>query len=128
MEMKLLQRRRKFFWRTDFPQIIENDVNGLLRRINHLHKIHVPLARIAILFKHDLHPLEEARPIGLPIEDQREARNAAGLDEGQDFEKFVQRAETTRHENEGDAVFDEANLAGEEVMEIDRDIGEPISF
>jgi len=59
--------------------------------------------------------------------DQGKLRDALGLHQGRHFKKFVQRAKAARHENESEAVFDEANLARKKIMEMDRDIGKTVA-
>ena len=82
-----------------------------------------------IAFAHlGLHPVEQAGPEFLAEEDQREAGDAPGLHQRGHFEELIKRAEAAGHEDEADAVFDEANFAREKIMEIDRDVGETISF
>jgi hypothetical protein len=49
------------------------------------------------------------------------------LNQGQHFEELIERAEAARHEDEGDAVFDETNFARKEIMKVDGDIGETIA-
>lgn len=66
--------------------------------------------------------------MGTAEKDEWITRNAAGLDEGEHFKKFVERSKTTGHEYEGDAVFYETNFAREKVMKMDRDIRVRIAF
>jgi len=51
-------------------------------------------------------PVQYFRPTG-----SAEFRDALRLHEGQHFEKLVQRAEAAGHEDEAEAVFDEADFA-----------------
>lgn len=52
-------------------------------------------------------------------DDDREAFDFFGLDEDEGFEDFIQGPETSRHDDEGLRIFDEHDLADEEVVEID---------
>src|SRR5215831_6058104 len=58
---------------------------------------------------------------------QRELRDALGLDERDDFEKFVQRAVAAGHKDEPQAVFYETYLAREKIVKMDRYVGESIA-
>jgi len=70
--------------------------------------------------------MQKAVPIFAAEKDEGKLRDALGLHEREDFKKFVERAETTGHENEAEAVFHEAYFAREKVMEMNRHIGKTI--
>src|ERR1044071_9749972 len=72
--------------------------------------------------------MDKAFPMVFAKEDQRELRNALGLDQGHDFKELIQRSKASGHEHEGDTVFNKANFAGKEIVEVNRDIGETISL
>lgn len=52
-------------------------------------------------------------------DDDGEAFDFFGLDKHEGFEDFVEGAESSRHDDEGGGVFDEHDLADEEVVEVD---------
>ncbi len=69
-----------------------------------------------------LEPVHEPGPVVRPHEDDGEARHLAGLHEDEGLEELVERAETTRHEDEALGVLHEHRLADEEVAEVDADV------
>jgi len=73
------------------------------------------------------HPVQQSLPVFAAEEDERELRDALGLHEGHDFEKFVERAEATGHVNEAEAVFGKADFARKEVVKVQRDVGEAVA-
>src|SRR5215471_7352262 len=89
--------------------VIEDDIDCLLRIVRELEQIKVARADIFCSFHTVLHPADQALPMLLPKKDQRELGNALSLHECEHFEKFIQRAESTRHEHETYAVFHEAH-------------------
>ena len=54
-------------------------------------------------------------------------RDALRLHERDDFEKFVERAESAGHEDEAEAVFREADLARKKIMEMQRQVDKAIA-
>src|SRR5436190_22783938 len=73
--------------------------------------------------------IQRSRPCqkDVPKKNQREGWYSLCLDQRRDFKEFIQRAEAARHKNKGDAVFDKANLAREEIMKMDRHVSEPVA-
>src|SRR5208282_1069659 len=62
-----------------------------------------------------------------PKQDEGELGNALRLHKRDDFKKFIERAEAAGHEDEAEAVLREADLAGEEIMKMQRQIGKTIA-
>ena len=96
--------------------------DGGVDAVGHLEEGEVGLADEAVL---DEILAEEGEP-GFPIvaaggidEDEGEDAAFSGLHEGEDFESFVHGAEAAGEEGDGVGLFDEVELAGEEVVEVD---------
>ncbi len=68
------------------------------------------------------HPVEEAVPVGVAHQDHREVPDLAGLDQRQRLEQLVEGPEAAGHDHERVRVLHEHRLAGEEVVELDRDV------
>ncbi len=65
---------------------------------------------------------EEWLPVFLSHEDEGKIADFAGLDEGRDFKEFIECAEAAGQADEGVGVFDEHDLADEEVAELNEAI------
>src|SRR5262249_23858031 len=118
---------RHDFRRPDAPLIIENNVDGFLRIVGDGEQIEIARADVAGLFQVRFHPLDQTSPMLFAEQNQRKFRNALGLHEREDLEKFIERAETAGHKHEADAVFYKTDFPREEIMEMDRQIGVAIS-
>src|SRR5438309_2345986 len=88
------------------------------RQRRKLEKIQIARTYIIGLFQVLLHPLDEAVPMFAPKKNERKLGDALGLNEGEHFEKFIERAESAGHKDKTDAVFNEANFSGEKIMKV----------
>ena len=52
-------------------------------------------------------------------ENERKGTNFLALDESHGFKQFIESAETAGHDDIGARIFDQHDLAGEEVVEIE---------
>src|SRR5579872_6758844 len=73
---------------------------------------------------HESVEIEEIAPELLPVENNRErAADFPSLDEGQDLEKFVHRAEAAGEDYQSARQIGEPELAHEEVVELEQQVG-----
>lgn len=63
--------------------------------------------------------IDDLAPEGFAEKDQRQAGHAAGLDQGQAFEKFVERAETAGKNGDGLGTQHEMHLPDRKVVKIE---------
>src|SRR5918999_2405376 len=71
-------------------------------------------------------PLEQVAPVARPYEDDGEVPDLAGLDERERLEQLVEPADPAGEDHEPARVADEHDLAGEEVVELERDVELPV--
>src|ERR1041385_4242034 len=109
------------------PPVIEDDPDGLVRIIRDRHQVEIGRADKPARLHGGLHPTQQPPPETAPDQDEGKLRYPLRLHQGDQLEKIVQRAESARHEDESDAVLDEANLSGKEVVKVDRDVRITIS-
>ena len=71
------------------------------------------------MLHHELAPLSHAVPELRAHQDQRERPDLPALDERGRLEQFVERAQPAGHDDESARVFHQADLAREEIAELD---------
>src|SRR2546423_14540853 len=114
--------------RTDAPLVIEDQINRLRHVVRDREQVHVPRTDELGFLQRHFHPLPQPLPVIPAKKDQRKARNALGLFQGDDLEEFIERAESTGHEDEAHAVFYETDFAREKIVKMDRDVGVAIAL
>src|SRR4026209_1994130 len=106
-----------FGW-ADAAFVIENDVDRLFWIISDSDKVQIAGADEFVFVLHaSFHPFEQAVPKFAAETNQRELRDASGLDKREHFIEFIERAKAAWHENKADAVFHKAHLPRKEVVE-----------
>jgi hypothetical protein len=104
------------------PLVGRDEGDRLDRVVGHMEQVDVRLRDRAGGQLDVAHPGEEAVPVGVTHEDDREVPDLAGLDEGERLEQLVERPEPAGHDHERVRVLHEHRLAGEEVVELHREV------
>jgi hypothetical protein len=103
---------RDNLWWADAALVIKDDVDRFLRVVRNGYQLQVTGADEVVRFLHRLlHPAEQTLPVLAAEEDQREGWNALRLYQSQDLIELIERAEAAGHEDKGDTVFHETDLA-----------------
>ena len=95
-----------------------NDVHRFFHGIREVKEIEVGLARRAG-FHHFSHQLGHIQPVLLPMNDDREIRDLAGLNQSESLEQLVGCSQSSRHDDEGVRVLEKKHLSHEKVIERD---------
>ena len=94
-----------------------DEVDGFVDAVGDVEEVEVGGADGGEAFGHRAaEPVDEAGPEIGAEEDDGEGVELAGLDEGEGFEEFVHGAKAAGEADEGVAVFDEHDLADEEIV------------
>src|SRR5258708_882542 len=97
---------------------LDDGVRRLRRIIRHQEEIEVAGGYLLLDEHAGLQPAEQPSPIVPPEENDRKLIDLSRLDQRQGLERFIERAETARKDDEGARVLDEHRLPDEEVPEV----------
>src|SRR3954454_3244141 len=94
--------------------ILDNDVAHPFGIVDDVDALHI-VAKNVVLGEHDvLQPVDETAPVIAAEEDHRKVGDLLRLDEREDAEDLIERAEASRERDEGLGVLYEHRLADEE--------------
>src|SRR5690625_4330588 len=100
----------------------DNNFNGPVHIVGQFDELKILGADVAVINDHLPQPIHQARPVLSAHQHDGKAGDLAGLHQGQRFEEFVECAETAGQDNKALRVFDEHDLAHEEVAEVNAHI------
>jgi len=114
-----------FFWGFRVGTLLAGEAgfgdltDSVVDRIGHSQQVEVGGADGTLGDEGRSHVVEHRLPEGHAHEDDRELGDFSGLDEDGGLEDFVHGAKAAGHDHEGVGIFDEHDLADEEVPELD---------
>ena len=115
--------------RPDTALVVEDDADHFVRIVGQLDQVEIAGIDIAMpLLQLALHPMQQSFPVFGAEQDERELRDALGLDERDDFKQLIERAKPAGHVNEAEAVFREADLARKKIVEVQRKVGVAVAL
>src|SRR5690606_6150973 len=103
-------------------RLLRDQGHRLLHVVRDVEQHQVLLRRLALGDDRVAEPVDQAAPVLGAEEDDGEAGDLLGLDEGEGLEQLVQGAEAAGQHDEALGVLDEHQLADEEVAEVQADV------
>src|SRR5690606_20970120 len=101
-------------------------LGGILGIVDQAYQVQVAGQDVAVVLQLMAHEAQRVLPectAGFVQQHDRYQRALASLDQSQHFERFIQRAEAARAENQGIGLLDEEELANEEEVKGQQALG-----
>ena len=106
------------------PRVLQarlDPADALVDVVGQAEDVGVARADVAVVEHPSLEPIDQARPVGGAEEDDGHGLDLAGLDEREQLEGLVERAEAAGEADHRAGVLQEHDLAGVEVAEVEAD-------